>query len=69
MPLALADMEKILTIARISGKDDLRLHLEKLGFTAGTIVTVVSCMSGNLIVKVKDSRIALSREMAMKIFV
>ena len=57
------------TIKKIGGKEAVRLHLEKLGFVPGASVTVVSEFSGNVIVKIKDSRIAVSREMAEKILV
>ena len=56
-------------IKRIGGNSEVRAHLQNLGFVPGTAVTVVSSMSGNLIVNVKNARIAVSREMAQKIFV
>jgi ferrous iron transport protein A len=57
------------TVSRVSGSEGLKKRLESLGFTIGSPVTVVSCMAGSLIVKVKDSRIALDRELAGHIFV
>jgi ferrous iron transport protein A len=56
-------------IQKIGGKDDVRRHLEELGFVAGGLVTVVSEISGNMIVNVKGSRIAIGRELATHIFV
>lgn len=56
-------------IKRIAGKSEVRKHLENLGFIVGDTVTVISEQNGNIIVKVKESRIAISKEMAMKIYV
>ena len=69
MPLTMAEPGESVTIRRITGKDELRLHLAELGFVVGETVTVVSRMGGNLIVQVKDSRIALDRHMANRILV
>ncbi len=69
MPLSLAkDGEKSM-IRRIGGSPEVKKHLENLGFVAGGNVTVISTIGGNLIVNVKESRVAISREMANKIFV
>ncbi len=69
MPLSLAkDGEKNM-IRRIGGSPEVKKHLENLGFVAGGNVTVISTIGGNLIVNVKESRVAISREMANKIFV
>lgn len=56
-------------IKRISGTPQVKKHLENLGFVSGGAVTVINEISGNLIVKVKDSRVAISKEMAQKILV
>ena len=56
-------------IKKIGGKDETRRFLENLGFVIGGWITIVSEMNGNLIVKVKDSRVAISKEMANKIMV
>lgn len=56
-------------IKRIGGKTEVRKFLENLGFVAGGIVTVVSDIGGNVIVNVKDSRVAIGRDMASKIMV
>ena len=69
MPLTLAAAGEENIIRKIGGKPEVRAHLENLGFVAGGIVTVISTIGGNLIVSVKDSRIAISREMANKIMV
>jgi len=57
------------TVRRITGKDDTRRFLSTLGFVEGGKVTVISEIAGNLIVNVKDSRIALSKSMACRILV
>lgn len=69
MPLTLAAVGEENIIRKIGGKPEVRAHLENLGFVPGGIVTVISTIGGNLIVSVKDSRIAISREMANKIMV
>ena len=56
-------------IRKIGGKQEVKAHLENLGFVVGGEVTVVSAIGGNVIVNVKDSRIAVSKEMAQKIMV
>lgn len=69
MPLALAKPGETVTIQRITGKDDVRQHLAELGFVVDSTVTVVSEMAGNLIIQVRDSRVALDRAMANRIMV
>lgn len=69
MPLTLANIGEENMIRKVGGKPEVRAHLENLGFVIGGNVTVISTMGGNLIVNVKDSRIAISREMASKIMV
>ena len=69
MPLALANVGEDNTILRIGGNTKTKKHLENLGFVAGGNVKVISEMGGNLIVNVKESRVAISREMAQKIMV
>ena len=69
MPLTLAVIGEELIIKRIGGNAEVRTHLHNLGFVSGTAVTVVSSMGGNLIVNVKNTRIAISKEMAQKIMV
>ena len=69
MPLALANIGEEYMIRRVSGKKKKKKHLEDLGFTAGGSITVVSALGGNIIVKVKESRVAISEEMARKIMI
>ncbi len=69
MPLALANIGEEYMIRKVSGNPETNKHLEDLGFVAGGSVTVVSALGGNIIVKVKESRVAISDEMARKIMV
>jgi ferrous iron transport protein A len=69
MPLTLVRSGDEFAVKKVGGKDEVRQRLEKLGFVAGSRVSVVSELNGSLIVKVKDSRVAISREMAYKIVV
>ena len=69
MPLSMAETGREIQIRKIGGKDETRRFLESLGFVIGGFVTVVSEINGNLIVKVKDSRVAISKEMANKIII
>ena len=69
MPLALANRGEANIIKKIGGTPEVKKHLENLGFVVGGDVTVVNSLGGNLIVNVKESRVALSREMAKKIMV
>ncbi|SHJ96295.1 FeoA family protein [Hespellia stercorisuis] len=67
MPLTMADVGENITIKKIGGKDETKKFLETLGFVVGGVVTVVTEINGNMIVNVKDSRVAISKEMANKI--
>ena len=69
MPLTMAKQGESNTIKRVGGKNDTNKFLENLGFVVGGAVTVVSAIGGNLIVNVKDSRVALGKDMANKILV
>ena len=69
MPLTLARVGEQNYIKQVGGREETRQFLEKLGFVAGEMVTVISQISGNVIVQVKDSRVAISKEMACKIMV
>ena len=69
MPLSMMKAGEPGTIKRIGGRGDTRRFLENLGFVAGSMVTVISHMGGNIIVNVKDSRIAIGKDMANKIMV
>ncbi len=69
MPLSMVNVGEKRSIQRITGKDDVRRFLENLGFVEGSSVTVVSENGGNLIVNVKDTRVAIDRSMANIIMV
>ena len=69
MPLTMARPGETVTIRKITGKDEVRQHLAELGFVVDSTVTVVTELSGNLIVQVKDSRIALDKTMANRIMI
>ena len=69
MPLVMADAGEETIIRRVGGSPEMKKHLEDMGFTVGGAVTVMNTIGGNLIVKVKESRVAISREMATKILV
>ena len=69
MPLTLADTGESFIVRRIGGKPEARKHLENLGFVVGSNVSVINAVGGNIIVKVKESRVAISQEMAQKIMV
>ena len=69
MPLTLVNQGEETIIRRVGGNPEVKKHLEDLGFVAGSTVTVVTTLGGNVIVNVKESRIAISREMAQKIMV
>lgn len=69
MPLTFANTGEENIIKKVGGNPDTRKFLENLGFVAGSAVTVISEISGNVIVNVKDSRVAVSKEMAQKIYV
>jgi ferrous iron transport protein A len=67
MPLSMVEEGEPKTIVKVGGKEEVRKFLENLGFVDGTVVTVVSSLGGNMILKVKDSRVALGHDMASKI--
>ena len=69
MPLTFADIGEEVIIKKIGGKNEVRAYLENLGFVAGTSIKIINTIGGNLIVNVKESRIAISKEMAQKIMV
>ena len=69
MPLLLAEVGSENVIRKIGGNPEVRTPLENLGFVVGGKVTIISTIGGNLIVNVKESRVAISREMAGKIMV
>lgn len=69
MPLTLARPGETVTIRKVSGRDETRQHLAELGFVVDSTVTVVSELAGSLILKVKDSRVALDRNLAGRILI
>jgi ferrous iron transport protein A len=69
MPLTMAKQGDICTIKKITGKDEQRLFLERLGFVVGATVSIISEMAGNIIVNVKETRVAISKAAANKILV
>ena len=69
MPLSLANVGETNIIKKIGGKPEVRKHLEKLGFVVGGNVQIVSTLGGNVIVNVKEARVAISEEMAQKIMI
>ena len=69
MPLMLAGLGEENTIKKIGGSPEIKKHLEDLGFVVGGSVTIVNALGGNVIVNVKESRVAISEEMARRIMV
>ena len=69
MPLTMAKAGETVTIRKITGKDEVRLHLAELGFVVDGTVTVVSELGGSLILQVKDCRVALDRQMANRVMI
>lgn len=69
MPLTMARTGETVTIRKITGKDEVRQHLAEMGFVVDSDVTVISEVAGNLILQVKDSRIALDKSMANRIMI
>ena len=69
IPLIIANRDTVQIIKKIGGNDQTRRHLADLGFTPGASVTVINSLGGNLIVKIKESRVAINQELAKKIMV
>ena len=69
MPLTMAKAGETVTIRKITGKDEVRLHLAELGFVVDSQVTIVNEIAGNLIVQVKESRLALDKTLAKRIMI
>ena len=69
MPLTLASVAERNTIRKVAGSPEVKKHLENLGFVVGGDVTIINTLGGNVIVSVKEARVAISREMAQKIMV
>ena len=69
MPLVFADTGEEYVVKQVGGKPDIKKRLENLGFVIGSGVSVINTIGGNVIVKVKESRVAISQEMAQKIMI
>ena len=69
MPITFADAGEEHIIQRIAGRPEVKKHLEDMGFTVGSPVTVIITVGGNVIIKVKECRVAISQEMAQKIMI
>ena len=69
MPLTFAELGERNIVKRVGGNDEIKKHLADLGFVVGSEVSVVSSINGNVIVNVKESRVAISEEMARRIMV
>ena len=69
MPLSFASIGELAVVKRIGGNPQVKKHLESLGFAVGSPVTVVACLAGNVIVKVLETRVAVSHELAGKIMI
>lgn len=69
MPLTYADIGKTYFVQKVGGKPEVRKHLENLGFVNGAEVRVLNNLAGNIIVNVKETRVAISKEMAQKIMI
>ena len=69
MPLSMVGTGDMVTIMKIKGTDEVRQHLAELGFIPGEEISIVNQVSGNLLIQVKDSRVALDRSMANRIYI
>ena len=69
MPLIFAEMGEKGIIKKLGGTPEVKKHLENLGFVVGSEVSVINAINGNIIVKVKEARVAISKEMAQKIMI
>ena len=69
MPLSYSNPGEVSIIRKVGGSPEVKKHLENLGFVAGGNVTVITTLNGNVIVKVKEARVAISDEMARKIMI
>lgn len=69
IPLVVATPGEELVIKKIGGSEEVKRHLANLGFNVGGTVTVINSLAGNLIIKVKESRIAINEDMARRIMV
>lgn len=69
MPILMAPLNREVKIVRISADDKVRKHLEDMGVTLGSVISVLSNAGGNIVIKVKDGRVALDKNVCSKIFI
>ncbi len=69
MPLLMSSIGEVNTIQKITGRDDVRQRLAELGFVVGEEVEIVNDLGGNLILRIKGSRVALDQSMAMRVMI
>ena len=69
LPLIAADVNEEVIVRKVGGSPEVKLHLQDLGIIPGSSITLISVNEGNVIIKVKESRLAINRDMAMKIMV
>ena len=69
IPLAMANLGEQTSIKKVGGNDNTKKFLETLGFVVGSVVTVITQINGNVIVSIKEARVAISKEMASEIYV
>ncbi|MBR0419485.1 MAG: ferrous iron transport protein A [Erysipelotrichaceae bacterium] len=69
LPLSYAEVNEANVIKKVTGNPEMKKHLEDMGFVTGAIVSVVSTVNGNLIVNIKDTKVALDKQLAMKIMI
>lgn len=69
LPLSYAEVNETNVIKKVTGNPEMKKHLEDMGFVTGAVITVVSTVNGNLIVNIKDTKVALDKQLAMKIMI
>ena len=69
IPLSYAQVNEENVIKKVNGKPEIKKHLEEMGFVTGAIIRVVSSVNGNLIVNIKDTKVAINDQLAMKIMI
>lgn len=69
LPLSYAEVNEMNVIKKVTGNPQMKKHLEDMGFVPGAVVSIVSTVSGNLIVNVKDTKVALDKQLAMRIMI
>ena len=69
LPLSYAEVNEANVIKKVTGNPEMKKHLEDMGFVTGALVSVVSTVNGNLIVNIKDTKVALDKQLAMKIMI